>query len=357
MVNIRKYKKLEPYISVVMAAYNDEKYIGEAIESILNQTYVNFEFIIINDGSSDNTLEIIHQFALMDSRIRVISRENRGLSISLNEGIAHSNGQWIARMDADDISHPLRFERQMDWLKTHEADVCGTWIQLFGQRSQLKKYYQEDRFIKTELLFGSPIGHATVLMRASKAKLLKYDPQYERAEDYDFFEKAAAAGWRFTNIPEPLYFYRFHPKQTSIALYREQQKASQRVRHRYWSFMARKYDLTQSDIDVVLTARNLDEKIQCNSYQLNLVFEKLLSQGDQEERGALFNGLLPLYLRISGGDKEAYKNLITLCKKYDYSLATSLKLQVGLLSLFRIKANSSLYRYLENFYLKFIARN
>jgi glycosyltransferase involved in cell wall biosynthesis len=346
-------KDSSPTISVVMATFNDGLYISEAIDSILSQSFTDFEFIIINDGSSDNTLEIINQFAIIDPRIRVISRENQGLAISLNEGIAYASGQWIARMDADDISHPLRFERQLAWLDTHDADVCGTWIQLFGQRNQLKKYHQEDYLIKKELLFGSPIGHATVLMRRSKARQLQYDAQFDRAEDYDFFEKAAIAGWKFTNIPDLLYFYRFHPKQTSTVLYQEQQRVSQQVRRRYWSSISAVYGLNDGDIEAVINTRSLGEIVSGHSNKLNFVFNKLLSKSDREERDVIFGGLMPLYLRIAGSDKDAYQNLKKLSKKYSHPIAAGLRLQMILLSLFRIKANSRLYCYLENFYLKF----
>ena len=350
-------KDPSPSISVVMATFNDGLFISEAIDSILSQSFTDFEFIIINDGSSDNTLEIINQYALRDTRIRVISRENKGLSISLNEGIAFAKGQWIARMDSDDISHPLRFERQMDWLKTHEADVCGTWIQLFGQRNQLKKYYQEDRLIKKELLFGSPIGHATVLMRSSKAKELQYDPLYERAEDYDFFEKATAMGWRFTNIPEPLYYYRFHSNQTSIALHHEQQRVSQKVRHRYWSFISNEFGITNNDINNVLEVRNVDHKIRCNSQHLNQIFEKLLSKSDSMEIELIFNGLIPLYIRIAGSDREAYKNLNWLCKNYNHKIPMVTRFKIIILGIFGISANSKFYKFLERYYLSFISRS
>ncbi|HIP11775.1 MAG TPA: glycosyltransferase family 2 protein, partial [Arcobacter sp.] len=102
-----------PMVSVLLSVYNGEKYLDEAIESILNQTYQDFEFIIINDGSTDKSLEIIEKYKKEDNRIVVISRENKGLIYSLNEGISQAKGKYIARMDADDISLATRFEEQV----------------------------------------------------------------------------------------------------------------------------------------------------------------------------------------------------------------------------------------------------
>jgi len=114
-------------VSIVMSVYNAQKYLDEAIESILNQTYSNFEFIIINDGSTDKSLEIIENYAKKDSRIIVINRENKGLIYSLNEGIRKANGKYIARMDADDISLPQRLEKQVEFMeKNKNIGICGT---------------------------------------------------------------------------------------------------------------------------------------------------------------------------------------------------------------------------------------
>ena len=116
-----------PLVSVVLSVYNAEKHIVEAIESILTQSYKNFEFIIIDDGSTDGSLEIIKSYD--DERIILISRENKGLIASLNEGIEQAKGKYIARMDADDISLSSRFEEQVTFMEMHEeVGICGTTI-------------------------------------------------------------------------------------------------------------------------------------------------------------------------------------------------------------------------------------
>jgi glycosyltransferase involved in cell wall biosynthesis len=114
-------------ISVILPVFNGERFISQAVQSILHQTYSDFELIIINDGSTDGTLNILRDFQTADSRIRLITRANRGLATSLNEGIAMARGQWIARMDADDVSHPNRLSHQFEKLKAQpDLDIVAT---------------------------------------------------------------------------------------------------------------------------------------------------------------------------------------------------------------------------------------
>ena len=129
-------KQKSPLISVILPVYNAEKYLAEAIDSILNQTFTDFEFIIINDGSTDNSLSILQSYQTQDSRIRLFSRENKGIVMTMNEGIDLARGEWLARMDADDIAMPSRFERQLQHLKETSADICGAWIEFFGNTRQ-----------------------------------------------------------------------------------------------------------------------------------------------------------------------------------------------------------------------------
>ncbi len=201
-------------ISVVMSVYNAEKHLDEAIQSILNQTYKNFEFIIINDGSTDKSLEIIEKYKSQDTRIVFISRENRGLVASLNEGIELAQGKYIARMDADDISLPQRFEKQIHFMKENELDVCGSWISKFRGSSNLgiTKYPEDDANIKFRLLFMSSFAHPTVIFKKS---ILDTDSKYRnvKAEDYQLWTELALAGFRMGNVPQILLKYRVHKNQ------------------------------------------------------------------------------------------------------------------------------------------------
>ena len=214
MIDINK----NPVVSVVMSVYNAEKYLDAAIRSILEQTYNNFEFIIINDGSNDRSLEIIKKYKNEDDRIVLISRENRGLISSLNEGIAKARGEYIVRMDADDISLPFRIEKQLQVME-HEKDivVCGSWINIFGENTNEKvaRYFEYDKQIKANLLVSCCFAHPSVMIRkdAFTNNNILYDERFKNAEDYYLWTQLAKVG-KFYNIPEILLKYRF--LETSI---------------------------------------------------------------------------------------------------------------------------------------------
>lgn len=175
-------------ISVVLAVYNGEKYLKEAIDSILSQTFRTFEFIIINDGSIDSTKEIILSYS--DSRITYSeNKTNKGLVYSLNQGLSLSKGKYIARMDADDIALPQRLQEQFDYMESNpETGICGSDVEAFYQDSKKRKvlkFPSKDIDIRSFAFFQTPFCHPTVFMR--KAILdennLTY-PDCYRAEDY-----------------------------------------------------------------------------------------------------------------------------------------------------------------------------
>ena len=214
MIDISK----NPVVSVVMSVYNAEKYLDAAIRSILEQTYNNFEFIIINDGSNDRSLEIIKKYKNEDDRIVLISRENRGLISSLNEGIAKARGEYIVRMDADDISLQFRIEKQLQVME-HDKDivVCGSWINIFGENinEKVARYFEHDKQIKANLLVSCCFAHPSVMIRkdAFTHNNILYDERFKNAEDYHLWTQLAKVG-KFYNIPEILLKYRF--LETSI---------------------------------------------------------------------------------------------------------------------------------------------
>lgn len=204
-----------PQISVVMPVYNGQKYLNEAINSILNQTFRNFEFIIINDGSTDQSLEIIERYQKIDNRIILISRENRGLSASLNDGIEKAQGQYIARMDADDISIHTRLQEQFDFLlENSHIDILGSWIEVFGSKSHVGRYLLGDDQIKSFLLFNSALAHPSVMLKRKIFDRCQYREEFDGAEDYGLWVELANEH-RFANIPRVLLRYRNHPKQTT----------------------------------------------------------------------------------------------------------------------------------------------
>lgn len=212
---------VKPTVSVIMSVFNSDEYLEDAIKSVLQQTYTDFEFIIINDGSNDNSLEIIKKFKMQDSRIVLISRENRGLIASLNEGLSVARGKYIARMDADDICFLTRFEKQVEFLKKNQKySVVGSRaisIDEDGQFIRKIKSPSYNYMIKSLLFFGNPIIHPSVMInRDIIGDDLYYSSEYLHAEDYELWVRIGLNdNIRFYNIKEPLIFYRI--LQTSIS--------------------------------------------------------------------------------------------------------------------------------------------
>lgn len=205
-----------PKISVVMPAYNAEKYIGKSIDSILNQTYGDFEFIIINDGSKDSTKEIILSYS--DNRIVYLENEiNSGIVVTLNKGLEYATGEYIARMDADDIAVAERLEKQIEFMeKNKDVGVLGTGICIFGEdvHEQVRVFTTNPEQLKAELIFNSCIAHPTVMMRSNilKSNGLSYDLEYAGAEDYNLWWKIAKIS-QIATIPDLLVKYRIHSSQ------------------------------------------------------------------------------------------------------------------------------------------------
>lgn len=211
-----------PLISVIMPAYNVEAFIGEAIDSILNQTLSDFELIVINDGSTDKTLQIVTDYAKKDNRIVIISRENRGIVNSRNEGVQKSKGKYIAKMDADDISFPERFEQQIKFLESNNLDICGTAIRRFSDKGNLRvQYYpSNDKDIKFLLLFINAFAHSTVMIKSSVFQELSYrsdmhTDDISHTEDYQLWIDMALKGFKMGNINQVLVKYRVHDNQVS----------------------------------------------------------------------------------------------------------------------------------------------
>lgn len=195
-----------------MPAYNSETTICEAIESILAQTYTDFELIIINDGSTDKTADIIKSF--QDKRVKLLDNEtNKGLIYSLNRGLDSADGEFIARMDADDISLPRRFEKQIACFHQNpDLVACGTMIEYFGNTELAPRKYitkTSDRENKELLLFTACFAHPTVMMRNEvlEKHKLRYDIKFKNCEDYKFWIDLMKYG-EFCNVPEILLRYR-----------------------------------------------------------------------------------------------------------------------------------------------------
>ncbi len=212
-------------ISVIMSNYNTpEEYLREAVESILNQTYSNFEFIIVDDFSDDNSVEIIQSYN--DPRITVLkNNENMGITKSLNRAMKAAKGEFVARMDADDISLPERFEKQVEYMKQNPSVVvCGTWVELFGSGAEAlkekysKKVLSEKDLFRIQLLFGNHnnIIHPTAMFRHSSLSEnnITYNEKYVYAQDYRMWAECSKYG-ECQNLNEVLVKYRMHNKAVS----------------------------------------------------------------------------------------------------------------------------------------------
>ena len=209
-------------VSVLMSIYNNEAHLPAALDSILQQTFSDFELIAIDDCSTDGSWEILTGYAERDRRIRPIRNpENIGLTRSLNQGWALARGKYIARMDADDISLPSRFAKQVAFMEAHpKVGVCGTWTKTIGvstrdfAKDSINPYPPDDKTIRCWLLFGVGLAHPAVFLRQElflKARL-SYDNSYRCCQDYNLWVRASGY-FELANIPEVLLFYRLHPQQ------------------------------------------------------------------------------------------------------------------------------------------------
>jgi len=222
-----------PLVSVIMPVYNAEKFIRETIESILSQTMRDFEFLIVDDGSSDKSLEIINSYT--DPRILVSKNEtNIGYVRTLNKLLEISNGEYIARQDNDDISHPNRLERQVSFLNKHpNIGICGTDAIHFGIKKGRISKSHKSKDIKAQMIFDNQIIHPTVLMRRSIFKgenALKYDNKLCPAEDYALWFEISKV-YEIANLKKPLLKYRWHTNNVSQLKENVQIDMANRIRH------------------------------------------------------------------------------------------------------------------------------
>ena len=209
-----------PEVSVLIPVYNVQKYVAEAIESILNQTYTDFELIVLDDCSTDNTSDIVKNFS--DPRIIYHhNNKNLGLAENLNVGLKMARGIFIARMDGDDISLPTRLEVQIDFLeKNPDIDLCSCGMKLFGAEDKIWIRDRNPEQVKITMMFYSAILHASSIFRRESFEKhnLVYNPDAFPAEDYDLWSRAVFY-CKMVNIPDILYKYRIHANQVTRSDY------------------------------------------------------------------------------------------------------------------------------------------
>ena len=191
----------KPLISVVMSVYNGAEYLNEAIKSILDQNYSNLEFIMINDGSTDNSFEIMSSFD--DDRIIIIDQENKGLTKSLNIGVAKAKGEYIARQDADDISLTDRFENFLKYQKRNtNVDIYSTPAFIIDENGEVKKtipnYFRRNGFSQELLNYSNSMIHGTLIVKADIIKEYKYNEEFRYSQDFELYHRLIYNGYNIS---------------------------------------------------------------------------------------------------------------------------------------------------------------
>jgi glycosyltransferase involved in cell wall biosynthesis len=222
-----------PSVSVIMSVWNDEKFLSDAIASILNQSYNDFEFIIVNDGSTDDSMNIVETYASRDNRIRIINQRNKGLTRALNVGIQESRGQYIARMDADDISYSERFALQVQYLEENpDCVLVGGQVELIDENGarifsspiidiesttgRMEHLMLDHADIDQALLSQHwPLVHPAIMMRRQAVRDVGgYHEKWKILQDHDLFLKLAEVG-QLANLPDVVLQYRRRPGQAT----------------------------------------------------------------------------------------------------------------------------------------------
>lgn len=225
---------IHPRVSVVMAVCNGERHVRQAIESILNQTFGDFECIIIDDGSTDGSPDIIAEYAVGDGRIHMVRQANAGLTVSLNRGIARARGEYIARMDADDVSVLTRLEKEVAYLDAHPGIAlvaCFAWIiNDAGETVGDHEPSVSHDVIRARSFFSGQICHPSVMVRADAVRALGgYNERFAYAQDYELWLRLMH-GHAVATIPEFLFSWRRSPQGIGRVKRGEQRCYAQKAR-------------------------------------------------------------------------------------------------------------------------------
>lgn len=233
-------------ISILMSVFNGERFIRQAVESLLSQTYRDFEWLIVDDASTDQTPTILNRLSQQDPRIRVTRNEmNLGLTKSLNRALAQAQGGYVARMDADDIALPERLEKQVAFLDTHpDVGIVGTAYQFVDAHGNVigeRHPSTQDAQLRHKLIRHNPFLHSSVMVRRVLLHQVNgYDEHYRRAQDYDLWMRLASLT-KLANLPDMLMQKRFTTEMISYTREREQIRAALRVR--FLAIRRRQYPL------------------------------------------------------------------------------------------------------------------
>lgn len=222
----------QPLISVIMSTYNEEKYIETSLKSLLNQTFQDFEIIIVDDASTDNTRQLIQ--GLGDERIHLIcNEENQGLTKNLNRALKYTKGKYIARMDGDDIALRERFEKQYQYMEKHpQTMLVSCYTKSFGDSDLIFALPDDSEILRVRMLVRPVYAHPGFMMRRELVEAgYRYNEEYRTAQDYEFASRVAEKN-KIGLVPEVLLLYRVHKKQVSAKAGNQQLHNADRIRKR-----------------------------------------------------------------------------------------------------------------------------
>nr|WP_302111009.1 glycosyltransferase [uncultured Acetatifactor sp.] len=282
-----------PKVSVIMPLYNAERFVKKAIDSILQQTYKDFEFIIIDDCGQDSSIDIVS--SISDSRIRILSNDrNRGIAFSRNRGLDVCRGEYIALMDDDDLASLDRFEKEVDYLETHmDIDVVGGNYCHIDENDKILHILPEPlrnpRYIKAALLFFDPIGNGTTMFRREfvMKNNIRFQDNCLGMEDYLFWVDCSLHG-NITNINELMLYWRQVNNETKkMITYRKNERAECFKGIQRYAFEKNGFDLLDNEFEILLdafTEHFAEESISANRLQqLYYILRKITKQAEREQ--------------------------------------------------------------------------
>ena len=308
---------MKPTVTILLPVYNAEQTVSETIDSILVQTYSNFELLIINDGSDDRSEEIITSYS--DKRIRYYAnQENRGLIYTLNRGIEIAEGDYIARIDADDLMLKNRLEVQVDYMERHlDVVALGTAMTVM-QGNRRKAHCPPVRHIEAYMYYGCPLIHPSAIIR--KAVLwehhIKYDYDYKHAEDYKFWYDLSKVG-RLVNISDRLLIYRVSDSQVSKVYHSQQLNTARRVKALLIEDFRKKYNidfLINRDIHSIIALERCIKGNKIGSDELEEYYAVLL---------ACYMSVVPKSIVVS----HFLLSRIWLCKSFPIKYTVAILMQ------------------------------
>ena len=323
-------------LTIVTPVYNGEKFLEETIESVLNQTFTDFKYILLNDNSTDSSLSILEKYAAKDNRIMIVNKEeNVGPANLRNEGIALAETNFVALIDADDIAMPTRFEKQIKVLEANEKlGLCGTWFTIFGDKKEkvIRHSVTHDE-LKVQMLNNCGIGNPTVMLRKNLLGDIKFDNQFVPAEDYGLFCEFINVA-EFYNIPESLLRYRWHPNNISQTKVENLRKSEVLIKKRQLENLGIQAD--NKDFQYFINAVSLKRKLTFEEIKETIKAAKILKKNNLKLQYCNQN-LLENHI-----DKTILRT-IRNAKKYSFNYFKYLKNESGYFSKMKFMDKVSLF--------------